>query len=113
MFYYSVPGLLNHFDTEAGVALAAVLLWGYAVWPAMTLGAFLVHFLSGIPALTALGMALGNTVAALLGGYLLRRNPHFDPALLRISDVLRFILIGAASTAVSASNGVWVAATSP
>lgn len=96
----------------AGVALAGVLLWGYAMWPAIALGAFLVNFLSGIPALTAAGMAAGNTVAALLGGYLLLRNPRFDPALLRISDVLRFILLGAASTAVSASNGVLVLAAS-
>jgi PAS domain S-box-containing protein len=92
----------------AGIALAAVLLWGHRMWPAIALGAFLVNFLTAIPPLASLGITFGNTAAALIGGYLVRRNPRFDPALLRISDVLRFILLGAASTAVSATNGVLV-----
>ncbi len=92
----------------AGIALAAVLLWGYRMWPAIALGAFLVNYLSPIPGLTALGIACGNTLGALTGAYLLRRNPRFDPTLLRISDVLRFITLGSAANVVSASSGVLI-----
>jgi len=93
----------------AGIALAAVLLFGYRIWPGIALGAFLVNFLTPIPPIAALGIAFGNTLASLTGGYLLRRDPGFSPALLRISDVIRFILLGAVfATAVSASNGVLV-----
>ena len=57
----------------SGVALASVLLWGYEVWPGLALAAFFVNFLSPIPVLSCIGIALGNTSSALLGGYLLRR----------------------------------------
>src|SRR5208337_5279061 len=33
----------------AGIALAAILVWGYRVWPGIALAAFLVNFLSPIP----------------------------------------------------------------
>src|SRR6266702_6918529 len=57
----------------SGVALASVLLWGYEIWPGVALAAFFVNFLSQIPAISSIGIALGNTSSALLGGYLLRR----------------------------------------
>jgi PAS domain S-box-containing protein len=93
----------------AGLALAAVLLFGYQMWPAIFLGAFLVNFVTPIPAIAALGIAAGNTLAALAGAYLLRRNPRFNPALVRISDAIRFILLGGVvGSLISASNGVLV-----
>ena len=54
----------------AGVALAAMLLWGYRVWPALLLGAFLVAATTVGLAWTALGIALGHTLEALLGAFL-------------------------------------------
>src|SRR5438132_13790269 len=57
----------------SGIALAAVLLWGSGVWPGIAAGAFLVNFWTPVPAQAALGIALGNTSGALVGGYLLRR----------------------------------------
>src|SRR5919201_224766 len=93
----------------AGSALASVVLFGYSIWPAIAAGAFLVNFFSPIPHLTAVGIAIGNTSAALVGGYLLRRDRGFDPALMRLRGVMHFILLGAmASSIVSASNGVLV-----
>src|SRR5262244_4090331 len=56
----------------SGVALASVLLWGYEVWPALALSAFSVNFLSPIPTVACIGIALGNTSSALVGGYLVR-----------------------------------------
>src|SRR5205809_5330052 len=55
------------------IALSAVLLWGSGVWPGIAAGAFLVNFWTPVPAQAALGIALGNTSSALVGGYLLRR----------------------------------------
>jgi integral membrane sensor domain MASE1 len=69
------------------VALASVLLWGYEVWPGLALAAFFVNFLSPIPALSSIGIALGNTSSALLGGYLLRRFINDKPSLERLRDV--------------------------
>lgn len=93
----------------AGLSLAAALLFGYRVWPGIFLGAFLVNFLTPIPAPAALGIAFGNTLAALTASYWLKRSPRFNPALVRVSDVIRFILLGAVvGSLISASNGVLV-----
>src|SRR5438876_4009141 len=56
-----------------GLALAALLLWGFRLWPGIFLGAFLVNISTqGSPAAT-LGIATGNTLEALLAAWLVRR----------------------------------------
>ncbi|HEV8525410.1 MAG TPA: MASE1 domain-containing protein [Terriglobales bacterium] len=90
----------------SGIALAAVLVWGYRVWPGIALGAFLVNFLSPIPHAAALGIAAGNTSSALVGAYLLRRT-GFRPSLSRLQDVLALVVLGAGvSPIVAATTGV-------
>src|SRR5204862_6108303 len=49
----------------AGVALAAMLLWGYRVWPALLLGAFLVAGTTVGLAWDALGIDTGHQSEAL------------------------------------------------
>jgi PAS domain S-box-containing protein len=80
----------------SGLALASVLLWGYEVWPGLALAAFFVNFLSPIPALSSIGIAIGNTSSALLGGYLVRRFINDRPSFERLRDVLGLIVFGAA-----------------
>ena len=92
-----------------GVALAAVLLLGYRVWPGIAVGAFLVAFLSPAPHLAAVGQAAGATLAALSGTFLLRRIGKFDDSMSHLRDALALILFGALGSAmVSASIGVSV-----
>jgi PAS domain S-box-containing protein len=91
----------------AGIALAATLLAGYRVWPAIVIGAFVVNFLSPLPHLTAVGIALGNAAGPLAGAWLLKRIPGFHPALARLRDALGLVIIGAlGGTAVSATIGI-------
>ena len=59
----------------AGIALAATLLVGYRIWPAIVIGAFLVNFLSPLPHVAAFGISLGNAAGPLAGAWLLRRIP--------------------------------------
>ncbi|HET7872916.1 MAG TPA: MASE1 domain-containing protein, partial [Terriglobales bacterium] len=89
----------------AGVAVAAVLIWGYRVWPGIAAGAFCVNFFSPIPHPAAFGMALGNTASALVAGYLLNRIRGFDKRLHRLRDVLLLCLIGSTATVVAATAG--------
>src|SRR6516162_7234628 len=56
-----------------GIALAALILGGYRLWPAVALGALLTNVDTGVPAITVAGIACGNTLEALVGTYLLRR----------------------------------------
>ncbi len=88
----------------SGVALASVLLWGYEVWPGLALAAFFVNFLSPIPALSCIGIALGNTLSALLGGYLLRRFINDRPSFERLRDVLGLMAFGAAIAPMIAAS---------
>src|SRR3989440_12133110 len=46
----------------AGIALAALLLFGYRVWPAIFIGAFAVNFWTTLNILSSLGIAGGNTL---------------------------------------------------
>ena len=90
-----------------GIALAALVLGGYRLWPAIAIGALLTNVDTGIPAGTVLGITCGNTLEALAGAYLLCGVAGFRPDLQRLRDVLYLIVFGAAvSTTVSATIGV-------
>src|SRR5215207_10574832 len=115
--YYAAAklGLSLAFETKSvtaiwpptGIALAALVLWGYRVWPGVALGAFLANGWTGIPLYAELGIALGNTLEALVGAWLLHRVAGFRPSLERIRDVIALIVLAAGvSTAISASVGV-------
>ena len=92
-----------------GIALAAVLLYGYRVWLGIAAGAFLLMFLSPVPHVAAAGQAAGATLAALTGAFLLRRIVRFDSSLSRMRDALGLIVLGAfAGAMVSATIGVAV-----
>jgi signal transduction histidine kinase/integral membrane sensor domain MASE1/ActR/RegA family two-component response regulator len=90
-----------------GIALAAVLLFGYRVWPGIALGAFLANATTNEPLATACGIATGNTLEALVGAWLLRHLVGFSNALERLRDVVGFIVLAAGlSTTVSATIGI-------
>jgi integral membrane sensor domain MASE1 len=90
-----------------GIALAAILLGGRRMWPGVALGALLTNIDTGVPAITVLGITLGNTLEALVGAWLLQRVARFDPALRRVRDVFALVVFAAGvSTMVSATIGV-------
>jgi integral membrane sensor domain MASE1 len=90
-----------------GIALAALILGGYRLWPGVALGAFLANSWTGVPIYTVLGITVGNTLEAVTGAYLLRRVAGFRPSLERVRDVLALAVYAAGvSTAVSATVGV-------
>jgi two-component system cell cycle sensor histidine kinase/response regulator CckA len=91
----------------AGVALVALLLMGVRYWPGIAIGAFLVNATSGVPLLGAAGIAMGNSLEAIVGTLLLHRIAGFNPALNRVKDVWALVFLAALlSTAVSATIGV-------
>jgi class 3 adenylate cyclase len=91
----------------SGIALAALVLWGYRLWPGVALGALLANSWTGIPLYAALGITLGNTLEALAGAWLLHHVAGFRPSLDRRRDVVALVVLaGGVSTAISASVGV-------
>jgi PAS domain S-box-containing protein len=90
-----------------GIALAALLLLGFRVWPGIWLGAFISNAFSGEPIVTAAGIAAGNTLGPVLGAFALHRFAGFDNALERVRDVLSLVVFGSAlAMIVTATNGV-------
>jgi PAS domain S-box-containing protein len=93
----------------AGIALAALLLVGNRVWPAIACGAVVVNYFSPVSLEAALAIGAGNTVGPVVGAWLVRRLPRFRPSLSRLDDVLGLIGIAVpASAAISATVGVSV-----
>jgi integral membrane sensor domain MASE1 len=90
-----------------GIALAALVIGGYRLWPGVALGAFLANAWTGVPIYTVLGITTGNTLEALTGAFLLYRLADFRPALERVRDVIALVVLGGVvSTMVSATIGV-------
>lgn len=90
----------------SGIALGAILLVGYRIWPAIAVGAFLVNSLTQIPTVAALGIAVGNTIGPLIGAWLLRRFTSFQPSLTHLRDILGLVVCAAlGGTAISATVG--------
>src|ERR1035441_1097063 len=76
----------------AGIALAAILLFGFRFWPGVALGAVLFSFMDGVPfGFFTLGTAIGNTMGAIVCAFLLRRIIAFDNAMERTRDVAGYI----------------------
>src|SRR5213075_688039 len=57
----------------AGIALAALIVFGYRMWPAIFVGAFFVNFATAGNFFTSFGIAGGNTLEALCGAWLVNR----------------------------------------
>jgi PAS domain S-box-containing protein len=90
-----------------GIALAALLLWGRRLWPAVWLAAFAANAGTQAPLWTAAIIATGNTLEAVAAAWLLGRARGFDPGLRRLADTARFIVVAAVlTTIISATIGV-------
>jgi PAS domain S-box-containing protein len=90
-----------------GIALAAVLLGGLRTWPAILLGAFAANATTAGTLETSAVIAAGNTLEAVVGGFLIGRwsggaNTFATPA-----QVAKFALVCVGpATIISASIGV-------
>jgi diguanylate cyclase (GGDEF)-like protein len=91
----------------AGLALAAFLVLGSRVWPAIFIGAFLVNVTTAGSVTTSVCIAMGNTLEGVVGAYLVERFAHGRHAFQTARDALRFAVLAAViSTTVSATCGV-------
>ena len=91
----------------AGISLAAFLLVGDRVWPAIAVAAFLVNVTTAGSLVTAFGIAAGNTLEGAVGARLVRRFAGGARAFERAADVFPFLAAGALpSAALGATIGV-------
>jgi len=97
----SVPLVLP----SSGIALAAILLFGYRYWPGIALGAVLFSCINGVPfGFFMLGTVLGNTIGAVVCAYLLKRFVNFANPMERTRDAAGYVLLACAlGTTVNAA----------
>jgi len=91
----------------AGLSIAALILFGRSLWPGIFIGTILINLdlpSSGVP---SVGIAIGNTLEALVSVTLLLRLADFRPTLERMRDGVAFLLISVIGcTPISATIGV-------
>jgi signal transduction histidine kinase/ActR/RegA family two-component response regulator len=90
----------------AGIALAALLVLGYRVWPAIFVGAFLVNVTTAGSVATSLAIASGNTLEAVCGAWLVNRLAGGTTVFDRPQGVFKFGLVAVVSTIIGPAFGV-------
>jgi len=95
-----------------GVALAAVLLWGYRTWPAIFTAAVIANATTAGSVATAIAIATGNSLEAVVGAYLINRCSRGCNTFSTPDSVAKFALICVViATPISASIGLTSLAT--
>ncbi|MYN18010.1 response regulator [Rugamonas sp. FT107W] len=98
----------------SGIAFAAVLLMGHGAWPAILLGALAANLstftTNGLPFTTGLVtasllIAVGNTLEALAGAWLMRRYTDTSRPLRQLQDVYKFAIVALLVCLISAGIG--------
>ena len=102
----AVAGFATLVWAPTGIAFAALLLRGPRLWPGVAVGALVANAWQGAPAGAAAGIAIGNTLEAIVATHVLRGIPGFRASLERVLDVLAFMALAAVlSTVISATIG--------
>lgn len=112
------PGFASAIFPPVGIALAAVLIWGYPMLVGVFLGSTLLNLSIGFSSfeqlalkglLIAMGIALGTSLQSLIGSWLIRRFVGFPAALTDERSIFRLLLLGGPlACLISASTGAGV-----
>lgn len=91
---------------SAGLALAALLIWGYSVWPAIFFASLAVNIAGGDSNSIYFGTNVAKTVGPLLAAYLCQRDTGFHYSLDRFDDAVRLIIASVFGGLVTALFGI-------
>lgn len=74
-----------------GIAISALLIFGLRVWPGVFIGALAANALTAIPVGSAAGIAIGNTLEAVVAFWLLQSVARWRNSLDSVADVMCFV----------------------
>jgi len=97
----------------SGIAFTAIWFFGYRIWPGIWLGAFIANILvfmhsgwTAIPAVPVSALiAVGNSLEALFGVFLLRNFTEETVELSKITDIFKFVFAVLVACLTSATIG--------
>src|ERR1044071_3698263 len=78
-----------------GIAIASLLIFGVRVWPGVFVGALAANILTSVPIASTFGIAIGNTLEAVVAWSLLRRSKEWRKSFDTVGDVLTFVVYAA------------------
>jgi PAS domain S-box-containing protein len=89
-----------------GIAIASLLIFGCRVWPGIFVGALVANSLTHLPISSAIGIATGNTLEAVVAYSLLQRLKPWRKSFDSVREVLTFVVYAAVlAPLVSATIG--------
>ena len=89
-----------------GIAIAALLIFGGRVWPGIFIGALAANLPTSISVFSAVSIATGNTLEAVIAWFLLQRSKRWGRSFDSVGDVMIFIVYAAVlAPLVSATIG--------
>ena len=94
---------------SAGIGLAAFLMLGYRVWPAILFAAFFVNVTTVGSITTSAAIAIGNTLEGVVGAFLVNRYANGRECFDRPRDIFRFA--GLAAVVGATMSATWGATT--
>jgi PAS domain S-box-containing protein len=89
-----------------GIAIASLLIFGRRVWPGVFLGALAANLPTHIPVASTIGIAIGNTLEAVVAYSLLQKSKQWHNSFDSVGEVLTFVVYAAVlAPLVSATMG--------
>jgi len=89
----------------AGLALGAMLVLGYRIWPAIAIGAFLVNLTTSYSVMSSAIIAGGNTLEALAAWWLVTKVASGIAVFERANTVFRFAVVAGVAAVLAATIG--------
>ncbi|HVF23425.1 MAG TPA: MASE1 domain-containing protein, partial [Pyrinomonadaceae bacterium] len=87
----------------AGIAIASLLIFGRQLWPGIFAGAFAANSLTGVPLTATFGIAIGNTLLALVAYWLLG-VVRWRKTLDSVGEVMSFVACAAVAAPLVSST---------
>src|SRR5215813_1598932 len=78
-----------------GIAIAALLIFGGRVWPGVFIGALAANLPTSISVASAVSIATGNTLEAVIAWFLLQRSKRWGRSFDSVNDVMIFVVYAA------------------
>ena len=90
----------------AGVSIAALLIWGYSVWPAIFLASVASNWVNLNPETIYFGSNVAKTLGPLIAAYFCHRDTGFHFSLDRFDDAMKLILAAIFAGLITALIGI-------
>src|SRR5919202_3915936 len=106
--FAAINGYATPIWPASGIALAAVFLLGYHLWPGVFLGGCMAHFvgeqLTVTTILSGLCIGIGNAVGIVIAAYLIKRSIGNHQPFNHVRDVFAFVFLAALLSPIADAN---------